>query len=33
MAASTIDALPIVIVFAITQRKVGSGITAGAVHG
>ena len=33
MAASTIVALPIVILFSIIQRKVAAGITAGAVKG
>jgi N,N'-diacetylchitobiose transport system permease protein len=33
MAASTIVALPIVVLFAIIQRKVAAGITAGAVKG
>ena len=33
MAASTLVALPIVILFAIIQRKVAAGITAGAVKG
>ena len=33
MAASTVVALPIVILFAIIQRKVAAGITAGAVKG
>jgi len=33
MAASTVVALPIVVLFAIIQRKVAAGITAGAVKG
>ena len=33
MAASTLVALPIVILFAIIQRKVAIGLTAGAVKG
>ncbi len=33
MAASTLVALPIVIVFALIQRKVATGLTAGAVKG
>ena len=33
MAASTLVALPIVVLFAIIQRKVAMGITAGAVKG
>ncbi|WP_211229224.1 carbohydrate ABC transporter permease [Nakamurella lactea] len=33
MAASTLVALPIVVLFALIQRKVAAGITAGAVKG
>ncbi|QNK81858.1 carbohydrate ABC transporter permease [Nakamurella sp. PAMC28650] len=33
MAASTVVALPIVLLFAVIQRKVAAGITAGAVKG
>ena len=33
MAASTLVALPIVIMFALIQRKVATGLTAGAVKG
>jgi N,N'-diacetylchitobiose transport system permease protein len=33
MAAATLTALPVVILFLLVQRKVVSGMTAGAVKG